>query len=135
MKPIQKFLLSICWLPVVGGAQGLDPATLLKPLADSWPTYSGDYTGRRYSSLKQINQSNVKNLTLAWTKRLSNGPNGGGGQSGVPLIVGGEGSGDIVVAGATQVKGAVLQVGSVLYVTSPDNTWALDAHDGRELWH
>ena len=26
---------------------GLDPAELLKPLSDSWPTYSGDYTGRR----------------------------------------------------------------------------------------
>ena len=23
---------------------GLDPATIGKPLADSWPTYSGDYT-------------------------------------------------------------------------------------------
>ena len=34
------------------GAQepgGLDPAALLEPLGDSWPTYSGDYTGRRYS--------------------------------------------------------------------------------------
>ena len=41
---------------------------ILKPLADSWPTYSGDYTGRRYSALTQINQSNVKNLTLAWTR-------------------------------------------------------------------
>ena len=53
-------------VPVVLGAQGkgLDPADLLKPLADSWPTYSGDYSGKRYSSLKQINQTNVKNLTL-----------------------------------------------------------------------
>ena len=33
------------------GAQGgLDPAALLKPLGDSWPTYSGDYTSRRYST-------------------------------------------------------------------------------------
>ena len=23
----------------------------------------------------------------------------------------------------------------VLYVTAPDNVWALDAHDGREIWH
>ncbi len=23
----------------------------------------------------------------------------------------------------------------MLYVTTPDNTWALDARDGRELWH
>ena len=27
-------------------AGGLDPAALAKPLAESWPTYSGYYTGR-----------------------------------------------------------------------------------------
>src|SRR5215468_6404532 len=48
---------------------GLDPATLLKPLGESWPTYSGDYTGRRYSSLTQINQSTIKNVALAWLSR------------------------------------------------------------------
>ena len=30
---------------------GLDPAEILKPLSDSWPTYSGDYSGRRVSAL------------------------------------------------------------------------------------
>jgi alcohol dehydrogenase (cytochrome c) len=34
----------------------LDPASLLKPLGETWPTYSGDYTGRRYSALTQVNQ-------------------------------------------------------------------------------
>ena len=62
---------------------GLDPATLLKPLADDWPTYSGDYTGRRYSTLTQVNRTTVKNLTLAWVSRLNGGfpsatPGGGG---------------------------------------------------------
>ena len=47
------------WWPRVSRG-GLDPAQLLKPLADSWPSYSGDYTGRRYSALTQINQANVK---------------------------------------------------------------------------
>ena len=28
---------------------GLDPAAMLKPPTDAWPTYNGDYTGRRYS--------------------------------------------------------------------------------------
>ena len=64
-------------------AQGLDPATLLKPPADSWPTYHGDYTGRRFSTLKQINTTNVKNLTLAWVYRLTTSRAG--------AIVGGEG--------------------------------------------
>ena len=31
----------------------------------NWPTYSGDYSSKRYSKLSQISQSNVKHLTLA----------------------------------------------------------------------
>ena len=112
---------------------GLDPAALLKPLAESWSTYSGDYTGRRYSALTQVNQQTVKNLSLAWIARLTNGP--GLGPGGAPLIVGGEGPGDIIAAAATQVKGAMIQVGDVIYVTTPDNVWALDARDGHEIWH
>src|SRR6185437_15344041 len=40
-------------------AQGLDPAALLKPGLDSWPTYNGDYSGKRFSSLRQISRENV----------------------------------------------------------------------------
>ena len=35
----------------------------------------------------------------------------------------------------TNVKGAILKVNDTLYVTSADHVWALDARDGRELWH
>jgi len=52
-------------LPVVTSAQGLDPKTLLKAPANAWPSYNGDYSGRRFSPLKQINSSNVQNLALA----------------------------------------------------------------------
>src|SRR5881409_2812640 len=81
--------------------QGLDPSAILKPLADSWPTYSGDYSGKRYSALTQINQSNVRNLALAWVSRVTAGPSGGvaGGQGAAPAsptIVGGEGTGDVI---------------------------------------
>ena len=124
---------------------GLDPASMLKPLAESWPTYSGDYTGRRYSALTQINQGTVKGLSLAWVAKLTAGPpnapgggRGGGGRGGggggAPVIVGGEGSEEFATAGAPNVKGSILQVGGVLYVTAPDNVWALDAIDGHELW-
>src|SRR5204863_7362354 len=66
-----------------GNQGGLDPAALLKPLADSWSSYSGDYTGRRYSALTQVNQSTVKNLTLAWVSKLTGGlPAGAGGGPG-----------------------------------------------------
>jgi alcohol dehydrogenase (cytochrome c) len=114
-----------CWI----WAQSLDPAHLLKPLADSWPTYAGDYSGKRYSALTQINQSNVKNLTLAWLARLNGGP---GSTVNVQTTVGGEGEGEF--AGVT-IKGAILEVNGILYVSSPDNAWAVDARDGHVLWH
>ena len=53
----------------------LDPAVLGKPPVDAWPTYHGDYSGRRYSTLKEINTANVKNLTLAWVYRLNTARN------------------------------------------------------------
>ena len=42
-----------------------------------------------------------------------------------PVITGGEG--DVVFGGATTVKGSILAINGVLYVTAPDNVWALDA--------
>src|SRR5580698_4022575 len=69
----------LCLIPGIASAQGLSAADLLKPLANDWPTYSGDYSGKRYSHLTQVNKSNVKNLTLAWTSRMTVGAGGGGG--------------------------------------------------------
>jgi alcohol dehydrogenase (cytochrome c) len=66
-------------------------------------------------------------LSLVWTARLS-------GATTATTSIGGEGTGDIPI-GNPNVKGAVLMVNGVLYVTSPDHVWALDAHDGHELWH
>src|SRR5436853_6707203 len=104
MKNIYKLLL-ITGILVSDNAVGqpLDPALLLKPLGESWPTYSGDYSGKRYSSLAQINQSNVKNLTLAWVSKFTGGPGnltgpgrGGfpffGGAAPPPVIIGGDSS-------------------------------------------
>src|SRR5438132_14266990 len=57
--------------PVLLLAQaGLEPADMLKPLSDQWTSYSGDLTGKRFSSLKLINTNTVKNLSLKW---ISNG--------------------------------------------------------------
>ena len=72
-----------------------------------WPTYNGDDSGRRYSSLSQINQSNVSQLTLAWVAQMR---------------------------GAT-VKSTPLVVNGIMYVTTPDNVWALDGRTGRTVWH
>jgi alcohol dehydrogenase (cytochrome c) len=135
--------------PILLSAQGrgLDPAKLLKPLADEWPTYNGDYTAKRYSALTQVNRANVKNLTLAWTLRLTGGSmpgaggggfgggRGGGGGGNNNLIIGGEGTGDYPAGGPPTIKASALMVDGTLYLTAPDNAWAIDARDGRELWH
>ena len=80
-------------------AQGLDPAALLKPPTDTWPTYNGDYSGRRYSTLAQIDKSNVASLTMAWAFQTR----------------------------PATLKTTPLEVNGVLYFTAPDNVWAIDA--------
>jgi alcohol dehydrogenase (cytochrome c) len=128
-----------CWAQQ---APLVSPDALLKRLAGDWPTYSGDYTSQRYSQLSQVTRDNVTQLTLAWTARMNStvrvpartpSPYGPAGD-GLVTTVGGEGRGDIP-AGPPSMKGSVLEVNGVLYVTSPDHVWALDARDGRELWH
>src|SRR6266446_1264765 len=37
----------------------------------NWLTYWGDYQGTHYSSLKQINTTNITQLAPAWTMQLS----------------------------------------------------------------
>ena len=141
---IKKLLLTapfLLALPVLLTAQGkgLDPAQILKPLSDSWLTYSGDYSGKRYSTLKQIDQTTVKNLTLAWTAQITAGigsPGGGfGGGGRAPVNVGGEGTGDFSSGGGANIKASILSVDGTLYLSTPDNAWAMDARSGRELWH
>jgi len=137
--------LSLLATPVFLTAQddqgGLDPAAFLKPLSETWPTYSGDYSGRRYSALDQINPKTVKGLGLAWTTELRAGPPpaaggfggfAGFGRAAAPVTVGGEGTAEF--PGPPNVKGSILMVDGVLYVTAPDNVWAVDAQDGKVLW-
>ncbi|MDQ2898953.1 MAG: acido-empty-quinoprotein group A [Acidobacteriota bacterium] len=89
-------------------AQGVNPAMLLNPPADSWPGYHGDYSGRRHSALTQITPANVARLGLAWAFQ----------------------SGQVA-----QLKCSPLLVDGVLYITVPDNVWAVDARSGHQLWH
>ncbi len=100
--------------PVVLCGQELTPEALVKPGTDSWPTYNGEYSGQRHSPLDQINGSNVASLSLAWTYRASN--------------YGAAGFGSVIKSTPIEVNGA-------LYFTMPDNVWAVDARNGREIWH
>jgi acido-empty-quinoprotein group A len=92
-------------------AQGLSHAGLLQPAPDTWPTYNGDYSGRRYSELNQINAANVHELSLAWTTRFT------------------------AEYGTVQIKATPLLVNGVLYFSAPNSVWAADAKTGRPLWH
>src|SRR5712692_7968114 len=111
-----KISATLLFLPVAVLAQGLTPSALLKPTPDSWPTYNGDYSGRRFSPLTQVNSSNVHTLSLAWATRYSAG-GGGGGRGGGPAAGGGN----------VQIKSTPLMVNGILYFTSPNNVWAADA--------
>ncbi|MGC1418424.1 MAG: acido-empty-quinoprotein group A [Candidatus Acidiferrum sp.] len=99
------FALMLCLRSAL--AQGLDPAALLKSPTDTWPTYNGDYSGQRYSTLDQINSENIGSLALAWIFRTH----------------------------SAGIKSTPLEVNGVLYFTVPDNVWAVDARFGRLIWH
>jgi alcohol dehydrogenase (cytochrome c) len=99
---------SLFAMPFALHAQNLDAAELLKPPADSWPGYHGDYSGMRHSSLTQITPQNVKSLTLAWAFQTLQG---------------------------AEIKSTPLLVDGILYFTVPDNIWAVDARSGHMIWH
>lgn len=74
----------------------------------NWLTYSGTYSGQRYSALKQIDSSNVKNLEMKWVFQ-SQAPHN---FQATPLVVDG-----------------------MMYLTQPPNDIiALDAKTGRVFW-
>src|SRR5947209_16069160 len=70
--------------------------------------YSGDYAGRRYSTVDQINTKNAATMVPKWAYQTM----GGGKFETTPLVVDG-----------------------VLYATGQDNrAFALDAKSGRPIW-
>lgn len=99
-------LLSVASPPQMSG-QNLSAEGLLKPSTESWPTYHGDYSGRRHSSLTRITPENVQNLTLAWAFQTNQ---------------------------SASLKSSPLVVDGVMYFTVPDNVWAVDARSGHLIW-
>jgi alcohol dehydrogenase (cytochrome c) len=74
----------------------------------NWLTYSGGYSGWRYSSLDRINVGNAARLSLAWAFQ---------------------------VADLGQFETTPLVVDDVLYGTGQnDRAFALDARTGRPIW-
>ncbi len=110
MRP--KIWLSACLLAASLASQSLEPAKLMQPPTDTWPMFNGDYSGRRFCTLKKINDSNISSLSFAWVYRASVGNGGFGGS----------------------IKATPLVIQGVMYFTMPDHAWAIDARTGREIW-
>jgi quinoprotein glucose dehydrogenase len=87
------------------------------PKDQGWAYYGGDPGGQKYSSLADINRSNVSKLSLAWSWRTGEKPMA-------------EYSTSPGVFEATP-----LEIDGVLYFSTPYNrVIALEAASGRELW-
>ena len=113
LKKMKRLLLALALLATTVFGQGsLTPARLLQPSTDSWPTYNGDYSGRRFSTLSKVNANNINSLSLAWVFRAVTGTN----------------------LNAT-IKSTPLVVNGVMYFTVPDHVWAIDARTSRQIWH
>jgi alcohol dehydrogenase (cytochrome c) len=100
--------LAFAILTGLAAAQDVDPQALLNPPADAWLTYHGEYNGRRHSKLTEITPQNVANLKQVWSFQA---------------------------AGNQAIKASPILAGGVLYITTPDHLWAVDARTGLELWH
>ena len=96
--------------PESGTSAGVTAAQIERPSTDSWPTYNGDYSGRRFSALAKIDASNVKHLSLAWIY-------------------------DMPIAALRGLTATPVQVGGVLYFSGSGQAYAVEARTGRELWH
>ncbi len=73
-----------------------------------WPSYNGQVTGGRYSPLAEINKRNVGRMVSKWIFSLPN-------------------------TSSLQVTPIVAD--GVMYVTSANECYALDAGTGRQVWH
>jgi alcohol dehydrogenase (cytochrome c) len=88
---------------------GLSFADVARPKPGEWPTYDGNLRGNRFSPLAQIQAGNVNRLAPKWMFTLTGAPRS---LEGTPVVVDG-----------------------VMYVTSVNEAYALDARNGREIWH
>src|SRR5438034_6080598 len=85
------------------------PAQLLsRPSATNWLSYNGDYTGRRYSALREVHAGNVAQLRAQWVFHASSYSN----LEVTPVVVDG-----------------------IMFVTAANDAYALDAQTGRTIWH
>jgi alcohol dehydrogenase (cytochrome c) len=87
----------------------VEPTRLLaNPIGENWPSYNGDYTGRRYSILHEVSTSNVAQLRAQWVFHAPN---------------------------SSSLEVTPVVVDGIMFVTAANDAYALDAQSGRTLWH
>ncbi len=80
---------------------------LIQPPTANWISYNGDYSGRRFSSLSEINGGNVAKLQTEWVFHAHN---------------------------TSRLEVTPLVVNGLMIVTAANDAAALDAHTGRVVW-
>lgn len=73
----------------------------------NWTSYNGDIGGNRYTTLSQINKTNVQRVAPRWSFTLPN---------------------------VSPLQGTPLVVDGLMYVTAANECYALDAGSGRMVW-
>jgi len=81
---------------------------LQKPPAGDWLSYNGDYTGARSTSIAQITPNNVTHLAAQWVFHA-------------PAV--------------SLLEVTPVVVAGIMFVTSANDAYALDAKTGNVLWH
>jgi quinohemoprotein ethanol dehydrogenase len=119
MEHGRRIVVAAAFFLLFGGAgavQAADPEIdklLQSPVGKDWVTNGGNTTNQRYSTLKQIDTTNVQQLKGAWVTRL-------------------KGSG---VGGKYSFEATPLVKDGVMYVsTGNDDVFALNAKTGEMLW-
>ena len=115
-------VMAVVWISfgllisLVAPVRGADPEInqlLQSPVVRNWVTNGGNLTNQRYSTLKQIDTTNVKQLKGAWMTRLKR-----------------SGFGTKYSAEATPL----VKDGVMYMVTGNDDVFALNAKTGEILW-
>jgi PQQ-dependent dehydrogenase (methanol/ethanol family) len=86
---------------------GLSFTEIVKPKPGDWPTYHGQLSGNRHSQLRQIHIGNVAQLAPKWIFSIPN---------------------------ARRLEVTPVVVDGVMYVTTANRAYALDARNGRQIW-
>jgi PQQ-dependent dehydrogenase (methanol/ethanol family) len=103
---------------------GIDFSRILNPKAGEWPTFNGNVSGNRYSPLTAINKSNVSRLSVKWTFSI---PLWSLFHPDTPYY-----RQNMQYFGLETVP---IVADGVMYVTGPNEVFALDPRTGHQIWH